>query len=211
MQRTAWSLLGAVALACGGNGTKTTGAIGPTGDVALEIVGFVNQRGEHYEREDSPVVLSCDTTVSVQFGPPDGAGALNNWLLRPPGTCESYAQCGYINLSATPQDGGAKVVVNGATVTQELEASPGDYLLNARLIGPDGMDFLQDEQPVRDSLEVRFASAENCEPQSSGSGGTSSGGTSSSSGGGGGSGGEGMGGAAGAAGEAGMSGAAGAE
>jgi len=198
--------------ACGGDDDGNDEPVGPSGPVELRIEGFMNNQGESFDRDAAEVVLSCDQSINVRFGPRDGAD-LENWVLRPPGACESFEQCGYIVLKATPE-AGEPVYTAGASTTLRVPAGTGVHRLDAVLYDGEDEEFLQDDEPVEDSLSgVEFSAPVGCEPGTTSSGGsgsgggTGSGGTSS-----GGFGGEGGGaaGAAGAAGEAGAGGAAGA-
>ena len=201
--------------ACGGDDDGSDEPVGPSGPVELRIEGFMNNQGESFERDADEVVLSCDGSINVLFGPRSGAD-LENWVLRPPGACESFVQCGYIVLAATPE-GAEATRTAGASTTLRVPVSAGVHRLDAVLYDGEDEEFLQDGEPVEDSLSgVEFSAPIGCAPATTSSGGTSSGGSSSggtSSGGSssGGFGGEGgAAGAAGAAGEAGAGGAAGA-
>lgn len=205
--------------ACGGDDDGNDEPVGPSGPVELRIEGFMNNQGESFDRDADDVVLSCDGSINVLFGPRAGA-SLENWVLRPPGACESFEQCGYIVLSGTPE-GGSPNYTAGASTTISLPVGAGPYRLDADLYTGEGEPFLQDDEPVQDSLSgVEFSAPVGCEPATTssgggsggnGSGGNGSGGSGTSSGGSGGAAGEGgAAGAAGAAGEAGAGGAAGA-
>jgi len=197
--------------ACGGDDDGNDEPVGPSGPVELRIEGFMNNQGESFERDAANVVLSCDGSINVLFGPRDGAD-LENWVLRPPGACESFVQCGYIVLKATPE-AGEPAYTAGASTTLRVPAGSGVHRLDAVLYDGEDEEFLQDEEPVEDSLSgVEFSAPGGCEPATTSTGGTGSGGGTSSSGtSSGGVGGEGgAAGAAGAAGEAGAGGAAGA-
>ena len=197
--------------ACGSDDDDANTPVGPSGPVELSIEGFLNDRGESFERDAGEVVLSCDGTINVRFGPRQGA-TLKNWVLRPPGACESMKQCGYIVLTVTPSAGGKPNVVAGASTTLLSTASPGAARLDASLRTGDGEPFLQNQVPVEDTLSgVEFVAPSGCDPTTTtSSGGTGSGGSGTASGGASSvSSTTGSGGAAGAAGQAGGGGAAG--
>lgn len=200
--------------ACGDDDDDDNTPVGPSGPVELSIEGFLNNEGESFDRDAGEVVLSCDGTINVRFGPRSGS-SLQNWALRPPGACESFDQCGYIVLALTPEAGGASKYVAGASTTLLVAGSPGRQRLDADLFTGDGEPFLEDGEPVEDSLSgVEFVAADGCPSPTTASGGTGSGGSSTASGGSAGAtatdGSAGSAGDAGAAGQAGGGGAAGA-
>jgi len=136
---------------CGGDDTSSTTSIGPTGIVSLSITGFLNDAGEEFERDNSGVTLSCSGSISVKLGPIVD-GTLENWLLRPPGACSSVSQCGYITLDLL-KNGKLQVSKSGVSTSILLTATPGTYTLRASLWTGDGEAFLQDGEPVQDSLD----------------------------------------------------------
>lgn len=165
--------------ACGGDDEGTRAPVGPTGPVELRVEGFLNDRGERFDRGDE-VTLSCSGGISVVFGPGSN-GRLENWILQPPGTCNKAKQCGYIALTVTSKASGADRVVQGATTTLAAPIEAGEHELFARLIADDSEPFVQDGSEVSDVLEVvSFVAADGCD--SSGSGGGSSSGGSGGSG-----------------------------
>ncbi len=190
-------LLGAALLqGCGGDDDSASTPVGPTGAVTLTIEGFLNDQGQQFDRDDSRITLSCGGGIHVQLGPRD-SGGLVNWLLRPPATCGSFRQCGYIALSLTEAGSKNDVVVNAATTTIAVPIAPGRYQIDVRLLTDTGEPFLQEQEPVFDRLEqIEFIPADDC----AGTGGTGGMGTGGSAG---------ASGEAGAAGEAGMAGAGG--
>jgi hypothetical protein len=206
----------AVLLACGGDDAKTTAPIGPAGEVQLFVTGFLNDRGESYTENDA-IRLSCDDSITVELGPREGA-SLQNWLLKPPGTCGSFVQCGYVMLTLEAENGDTRVVT-GASTAIVLPAPPGLHRLRAELVNGEGEPFLWMERPVVHVLDaLEFTPAADCvTPTSTSSGGVTGGanGGSSNTGGAGATGsaslggaagaGSGFGGAAGAAGDAGAS------
>lgn len=194
--------------ACGSDDDDDDTPVGPSGPVELTITGFLNNRDESFERDADQVVLSCDGTINVLFGPRSGS-SLTNWALRPPGACESYEQCGYIVLAITPEAGGSTKYAAAANLSLLVAVNPGRQGLHAELFTGDEERFLQDSKPVEDSLSgVEFVAPSDCAPATTGSGGTGSGGSSSSSGGSAGA--TSTGGTGGSAGDAGAAGAAGA-
>ena len=172
------ALSAALLSACGGDDDASTTPVGPTGAVSLTIEGFLNNQGQRFERDDEQVTLSCGGGINVLLGP-RASGGLTNWLLRPPATCESFRQCGYVALSLTEAGSEDEVVVNGATTTLAVPAGVGRYEIMVRLLTDMGEPFLQQQEPVTDSLEgVEFVAAENCAGSGgAGTGGTGSGGT----------------------------------
>jgi len=169
--------------ACGGDDDGDDTPVGPSGPVELTITGFLNNRDESFEPDAGEVVLSCDGTINVLFGPSSGS-SLKNWALRPPGACGSYEQCGYIVLAITPEAGGSTKYAAAATLSILVAVSSGRQQLEAELFTGDEERFLQDQEPVKDSLSgVEFVAPSDCPPAPTGSGGTGSGGSSSASGG----------------------------
>lgn len=167
--------LGAALLnGCSGDDDASSTPVGPTGPVTLKIEGFSNNQGQRFDRDDDRITLSCGGGINVSLGPRE-PGGLTNWLLRPPATCESFRQCGYVALSLTEAGSDAEVVVNAATTTISMPAAAGRYRIAARLLTDAGEPFLQDQEPVTDSLErIEFVPAEDC--AGIGTGGTGSGG-----------------------------------
>lgn len=190
----AFVLLGAMLGACGGDDSGASTPVGPTGDVTLTVSGYRNDEGQRFDGDESPVTLSCGGSIDILFGPTSG-GTLKNWLLRPPGTCESYKQCGYLTVTLTPKGTGTPLELSAATIAVEVSPAPGSYELQAQLFTGDGEPFLQDEQTVTARVSaVEFLASDGCAPTGAGgSSGSGSGGTSTSD----------AGGAAGAAGAAG--------
>jgi len=121
--------------ACGGDDDGNDEPVGPSGPVELRIEGFMNNQGESFDRDADEVVLSCDGSINVLFGPRSGAD-LENWVLRPPGACESFVQCGYIVLSATPEGGEVGAVAPAASPVAEEGAPPEGAASEAT--GPEG-------------------------------------------------------------------------
>lgn len=199
--------------ACGSGDNGNNTPVGPSGPVALSITGFLNDRGQSFDRDGDSVVLSCDGTISVLFGPRSGS-SLRNWALRPPGACESYKQCGYIQLTITPEAGGSPKHAAAASLSVLVPMNPGRQQLDAELFRGDGKPFLQNKAPVEDTLSgVDFVAPSDCAAPSTSSGGTGSGGSASGGSAGattteGAGGGAGQAGAAGASGEGGAAGAA---
>jgi uncharacterized membrane protein YgcG len=181
-------LTAALATACGGDDSKKVDApVGPSGDVELTITGLFNNDGESFERADADqVFLGCDGAISLDLGPSD-EGVLKNWLLKPPGTCGTFVQCGYVELVVDPSSSDSRML-NGATTSFEVTSiDPGRHVFEVTLLSDDGEPFLQEEEPVNDRLEVTLAAASGCESATGGSGGTGGTGGASSSGGTGGS------------------------
>jgi hypothetical protein len=184
-------------LGCGGDDDDSADQpIGPSGDVELKITGLFNDDGAKFERADADEVqLGCNGAIHVEVGPRDGPAALVNWLLRPPGTCGSFDQCGYVVLRLDPSGNGeAERVVSASSHLTLPTPGAGAHTLQVALYDDDGEPFLQEEAAVEDTLHVTFVAARDCDEaptSSSGSGGT------------GGFGGTGAGGAAGAAGQGG--------
>ena len=194
--------------ACGGDDDGSNSSVGPTGPVELSITGFLNNRGEAFDRDAERVELSCDGTINVLLGPRSG-DSLTNWLLRPPGACESFEQCGYVVLIATPEAGDSPTVMASASTSLVVAPATGRHDLLVELLTGDSEPFLQDNEPVRDTLsDVLFSAPLDC---LSGAGGAHTGDTTSTAGGfagapttdGGGAGAAGAGGQAGGGGEAG--------
>jgi hypothetical protein len=205
LHRWLGAALGAALLnGCGGDDDASSTPVGPTGPVTLKIEGFSNNQGQRFDRDDEQVTLSCGGGINVRLGP-RASGGLTNWLLRPPGACGSFRQCGYVALSLTQAGSNDKILVSAATTTISVPAAIGRHGIVARLLTDIGEPFLQEQEPVSDSLEqVQFVPAEDCAGTGqSGTGGSGSGGM--------GSGGMGTAGLAGASfgGEAGMAGAGG--
>lgn len=177
-------LAAAITLGCGGGGSKAKAPVGPSGEVKLEITGFFNDDGESFPLSAADaLVLGCDGTINVEVGPIED-GTLKNWLLRPPDTCGTLVQCGYIELVADPSsDSPAKIA--GATTSLSVEGiDPGPHALEVTLYTDDGEPFLQEEQPVKDRVEVKLEAAKGCEGTSgSGGSGGSGGGEATSMGG----------------------------
>lgn len=176
-------LLGTLFGACGGDDSGASTPVGPSGDVALTVTGYRNDDGERFDGDESPVTLSCAGGINVLFGPTSG-GTLKNWLMRPPGTCASYKQCGYLSLTLTPQGGGDPILVSAASISVEVDPPPGRYALEAQLFTGDGEPFLQDEEPVSAEVgDVEFLANGSCASGGAGGSGGSGGGSSSDAGG----------------------------
>lgn len=167
--------------ACGSDDGGNDAPVGPSGPVELVIDGFSNNQNQSFDRDADEVVLSCDGTINVRFGPRSGT-SLKNWALRPPEACGSYKQCGYILLTLTPEAGGSPKRIAGASTTLLVPASPGRQRLEADLYTGDGEPFLQDKLPVADSLSAEFVAPVDCEPETTGSGGTGVGGSTANGG-----------------------------
>ncbi len=169
--------------ACGSDDDGSDTPVGPSGPVELSITGFLNNQDQSFDRDAGQVVLSCDGTINVLFGPRSGS-SLKNWALRPPGACESYKQCGYIVLTVTPEAGGSPKRAAAANLSLLASVSPGRQRLDAVLFTGDDERFLQANEPVEDTLSgVEFVAPGDCAPASTSSGATGSGGNSTASGG----------------------------
>ena len=110
-QRAVWAIFAAqFALGCGGNGSKGPSTpVGPSGEVKLTVTKFFNNDGESFSRGDaSEVVLGCDGAINLDF-------TVDNWLLRPPDTCGSFVQCGYVELLVDPSSDDARTVTSATT------------------------------------------------------------------------------------------------
>lgn len=170
--------------ACGGDDDGSSNPVGPSGPVELSITGFLNNRGEDFERDAESVVLSCDGTINVLLGPRSG-DSLQNWLLRPPGACESFEQCGYVLLRATPEAGGPPTLMASASTSLVVTPDTGRHDLLVQLLTGDSEPFLQDDEPVQDTLsDVVFSAPLDCAPSTTSAGGSGTGGSTSTNAGG---------------------------
>jgi hypothetical protein len=182
----------AVAGGCGED-EKISGPLGPTGNPKLTI-HEVNG-AERKELMCVPVGPDPDATISVNVHP-------DQLLLRPPGTCGAYAQCGHmlLRINGVENNRGSAPVIDAQlqnladryaelTISIEVRTDSGELILN------------QDEVPlpVGDTVKVITVMNEASCPEgtggSGGAGGSGSGGAGGS--GSGGAGGSGSGGAGG--------------
>ncbi len=186
---------------CGGGDKKgSREPVGPSGDVELRIIGFYNDQGAEFSRADAgSLVLGCDGSLGVDLGPSDD-GVLENWLLRSPGTCGSFKQCGYVELVVDPRSDDPDRVAAAATSFEVPGVIPGRHTFEVTLHTDDGELFLQEDEPVSDRVDVSLVAADGCEATTGNDG-------SGGSGGAGGSGGTGATSPGGAAGEGGAAGA----
>jgi hypothetical protein len=203
------ALLAVFALAstvgCGGDDKKgSREPVGPSGDVELRIVSFYNDQGAEFSRDEAgSLVLGCDGSIGVDVGP-SVDGRLENWLLRSPGTCGSFKQCGYVELVVDPGSDDPDRVASSASSFEVPGVVQGRHTFEVTLRTDDGEVFLQAEEPVTDRVDVSLMASNDC-GATTGSGGSGAAGGAGGTGGG--SGGVGATSPGGAAGEGGAAGA----
>lgn len=108
--------------------------------------------------QDEPLSLGCDYhLVLVELGPGDRADEVDQWTLRPPGTCGGEQRCGFLSLTLEP-DTQAPITVDAASSTVEMTLpGPGSYRLAVEFRKDDGSSPGLDGQPV--TVEIDFEAA----------------------------------------------------
>ncbi len=176
------SLLPLLVLGCGGDDEPPPE---PPEPPELRIDGFLNVDGAAFAPDADCIELGSDQdrTLLVQL---EGTSAtsIGEWLLRPPGTCGSTAECGHLQARVDPQDVNEYALqATGATTTVALpfdrpcpqNASEGECLgfddptgqhtIEITLRDDDGIPVLDDDgAPVRVAVEVTLADPDGCGP-----------------------------------------------
>jgi hypothetical protein len=152
----------------------------PTEPPTLEILGFRTSGGVT-DADVGELRLPCDRELGVQVGPQTVPGQLDNWLLRPPGTCGSTPNCGYFVASVASKTGDEALSTSSAatTIPMDLRAlsAQGDYLVHVELRqGQTGEPFLVDGEPVSAEVTVSFDLETECDGGLGGAGGSATGG-----------------------------------
>lgn len=157
LQRAMGALLFA-AVGCSGDGENPdeTEDLDPP---SLRIESVTNTNGTRFTSEDENVVVACDARLVVRVGPNSG-GLLDNWFLRPRGTCDELEQCGHVRLDVETPEGDLLSRVERAQIDLSFEAPPVDsdrLVLRATLIhGDDQRPFEVDGAAVRDEWQVQL-------------------------------------------------------
>lgn len=162
-------LLGSVLLGgCGDDGSEEPVAETPD-PPEIELLEAETTTGDPVELPSTDaLVLGCDRWLSVSIGPNPSRGELKNWLLRPPGSCRDWPQCGSIELvlrissrtEATRRAASTFITLD----VPELPAETDDYELEARLLDDEGEVFLsEDGTAFTDRATIRLSDASGCD------------------------------------------------
>jgi hypothetical protein len=183
MTRTAlaWGLL-LFLQGCGGDDEPPPP---PPDPPTLRIDGFVNGDGAPFDADADCVELGSDPdrTLLVQL---EGTSAtsIGDWLLRPPGTCGSAAECGHLQVRVDPQDVNVYgLQTTGSTTTVALpfgrpcpqtssasecvgiDDPTGEHTIEVTLRDDDGIAVREDDgAPVSASVDVTLGDPGTCEP-----------------------------------------------
>lgn len=131
----------------------------------LTIESIRNASGSFFD-EGEPIVATCDGRLTVLTGPSDVVAFLDNWTLRPPGSCGTLPQCGAIRLTVL-EDETILAEVSRASVAVVLDLAP-QILERASefrvelLDGTTGEPFLVEGMPVDDQWAVQVSTTRDC-------------------------------------------------
>lgn len=136
-------------------------------DPTLEISGATTTDGVFHDRKDGEIILACDPRLTVHVGPSDVRGHLDNWLLRPPGTCGASKQCGYLRLALLDEEGEELLITESPLIDVVLELGDQDLsaasALHVTLIQGESLEpFLVQARPVEAEWPVQLSLPEAC-------------------------------------------------
>lgn len=160
----------ALPLACS-DGESSGGELAPP---TLRIETIQNASGESFEKGEA-ILATCDGRLTVLLGPSELAGFLDDWNLRPPGTCGSLPQCGTIQLTVFEEDV-ILAEISRASLAVVVDLAP-EVLENATdfrvelIEDGTGAPFLVAGAKVADQWPVQIRATEDC-PQPNGMGGS---------------------------------------
>jgi hypothetical protein len=186
LARVLWIAVAVATAACG-NGSSST-PISP-GNVVLEVTALLPRNDEvwlaprdpdpvsgdeGYPGDPEPVTIGCDLKLGVQVD-------VQNFSLRPPGSCSGTPQCGYLVIELDPDQGPAAHAESATssvllTLSDPLAASDalaGSHVLRPRLLLDDGTKFTEPFAFTPKDVSVTFA-ADSCENEPDGAGGSGS-------------------------------------
>jgi hypothetical protein len=184
LSKQIWLLVGLAATVTGACSKDKGDEEATFGPAVLEILGAQNTAGQEFEPDDSTITLACDQRLTFHVGPHDVTpGLLKNWNLRPPGTCPSNAQCGYLRYQLVDAEGNTLLQSDQANIAPVLDLSSieiGEISSFVALLmdGTTAEPYLQDDAQVSDSWSVRVESGTmDCEDPGTGGSASGSGGT----------------------------------
>ncbi|AUX32290.1 uncharacterized protein SOCE836_044270 [Sorangium cellulosum] len=184
--RLALVLVAGLAGASGCSDDETSTAPGPTGVPQLEIVS---------PKDGACVAIGEPSDASSDDGPTVPISVtVSELLLRPPGTCLTYRQCGHLVLSVDGERNNAAAgrVIDVRLGALDPEERYGELEITIAAVSDAGEPILGGEskqEPLTRSLSLTVAAS--CEDGSGGAGGDGGSGGDGGAGGGGGSGGDG--------------------
>lgn len=153
-----WSLALACAIAACSDDTTETDTSGPP---SLDIVELLANDGvvlTSYDPGDT-VPMPCDGRLIVRVGSGDVSTRLENWELRPPGTCGSIENCGFVLARLLEEDGtelarGTAAAVDVPVPTVEVPAGV-TYRVTAELRqGTSGEPFTVTDEETGEEVPV---------------------------------------------------------
>ncbi|XXT24804.1 hypothetical protein WME94_25050 [Sorangium sp. So ce429] len=165
--RLALVLAAALAGASGCSDDEGESVPGPTGTPALEIV--TPKDGACVAIGAPPAAPSADEpTIPIRV-------SVSQLLLRPPGTCGTYAQCGHLELSigGEKNSAAAGLVIDARLGELDPEERYGELTIAVTIVSDAGVPLLGGEsrkEPLTRSLSLTVA--ESCGDGSGGGGGS---------------------------------------
>jgi hypothetical protein len=119
---------------------------------ALEAIGG----GRWSPQDDESLVLACEGNhLLVELGPGESADEIDEWVLRPPGTCGGEKRCGFVSLTLDPETDEATTVDAASTTVEMTLSGPGSHQLVVEFRKDDGSSPDVDGEPV--TVEVNFS------------------------------------------------------
>ncbi len=179
MNRTSLAcLLIVVASGCGGNDDSPPA---PPDPPRLRLDGFITVDGHEFDASCAELGADADQTLLVQLKG-SSATAIDDWILRPPGTCGSTAACGHLQVRVDPRNATTYGLgTTGATTTlavpfaapcpqtassdecQGIEEPTGEHTVEITLRDDDGYPVVDsDGSVVRLTVQVTLAAPGGC-------------------------------------------------
>ena len=89
--------------------------------------------------QEEPLVLACEgNQVLVELGPGQSVDEIDEWILRPPGTCGGETRCGFLSLALDSETDDAATVDAATRVVEMALSGPGSHRLVVEFRKDDG-------------------------------------------------------------------------
>ncbi len=164
-----WSSCGAlgfvVCAACNNADATIDTAVENADPPTLAVLGALRADGQAFDTTAETIDWGCDARVTFRFGPREATGQLENWLLRPPGTCGDIVACGYLRVTLETDAGDLVLARDGAQLDVLFDLGGVDVRgvrrVRAQLFEGDTMEpYLVNDESIEVSWDVRLEAQE---------------------------------------------------